>query len=80
MIELETGMVIYKKTCDEIVMDLQGNTQCINEHEEPWVVMDVMKDMYKLISLENQRTYKMYKKELEWLLRHGRVRIGKERA
>lgn len=80
MNELETGMVLYQKTSDEILMDLDGNTQAVNEHEEPWVVMDVMKDTYKLISLETQRTYKMYKKEFEWLLRHGRIRVGKERA
>ena len=80
MIEIETGMVLYQKTCDEIRMDLQGNTQAINEHEEPWVVVDVLKDTYKLMSLETQRTYRMYRKEFEWLLRHSRIRIGKERA
>ena len=80
MLPVEVGSVIYQKTSDEIQMSLDGTTTAINEHEEPWVIMDINKDTMNLVNLENGRKYKMYIKEFYYLVRHERIRISNEVA
>ena len=48
---------------DYFLFDLEGNFETINEHEEPWLVLDIKKDVYLLFNLKNQRKYKMHEKE-----------------
>lgn len=75
---IEIGNILYQKTSDEIRFDLEGNFETINEHEEPWLVLDIKKDVYLLFNLKNQRKYKMHEKELSWLLIHERIRVSEE--
>lgn len=79
---IDIGTVIYQKTSDEIQMSLEGDIMAINEHEEPWVVEDIniSKQILKLFNLKTQRIYKMYFKELNYLVRHERIRISNEVA
>ena len=80
MLPVDVGSVIYQKTSDEIQMSLDGDIQAINEHEEPWVIMDINKDTMNLYNLENGRKYKMYLREFYYLVRHDRIRISEEVA
>lgn len=80
MVQIDIGSVLYQKTSDEIKFDLEGNYETINEHEEPWVILDYKNNTYLLYNLKNQRKYKMQERELEWLLKHKRIRISKEKA
>ena len=80
MLPVDVGSVIYQKTSDEIQMSLDGDIQAINEHEEPWVIMDINKDTMNLYNLENGRKYKMYLREFYYLVRHDRIRITEEVA
>ena len=82
MLPIEVGTVLYQKTSEEIQMSLDGDITAIGEHEEPWVVKDINKSQQtlKLFNLKTQRTYKMYFKELNYLVRHMRIRISNEVA
>lgn len=82
MLPIEIGTVLYQKTSEEIQMSLEGDIKAIGEHEEPWVVEDinVSNQTLKLYNLKTQRTYKMYFKELNYLVRHFRIRISNEVA
>ena len=80
MLPVDVGSVIYQKTSDEIQMSLDGNITAINEHEEPWVIMDINKDTMNLYNLETGRKYKMYLREFYDLVRHDRIRITEEVA
>lgn len=80
MLPVDVGSVIYQKTSDEIQMSLDGDITAINEHEEPWVIMDINKDTMNLYNLENGRKYKMYLREFYYLVRHKRIRISNEVA
>lgn len=80
MFPIEIGTVLYQKTSDEIQMSLDGDITAINEHEEPWVIMDINKDTMNLYNLENGRKYKMYLREFYYLVRHDRIRISEEVA
>lgn len=79
---IEIGTVLYQKTSDEIQMSLDGDITAIGEHEEPWVVedIDVSNQKLKLFNLQTHRVYKMYFKELNYLIRHERIRISNEVA
>lgn len=89
---IEVGTIIYFKTCDEIRMDLKGNTKRINEHEVPYLVETIKVDRciknntyykstkYYLFNLINQKRIKAYKNELIYLLENNRIRISKERG
>ena len=82
MLPIEIGTILYQKTSEEIQMSLKGDITAIGEHEEPWVVEDIDngKQILKLYNLKTQRTYKMYFKELNYLVRHMRIRISNEVA
>lgn len=80
MLPVDVGSVIYQKTSDEIQMSLDGEITAINEHEEPWVIMDINKDTMNLYNLETGRKYKMYLREFYYLVRHDRIRISEEVA
>ena len=79
---IEVGQVIYQKTCDEIRMSLDGKITEVNPREEPWVILDidVSSQRFNLFNLQNQRKYKMYFKEFEYLLKIKRIRISSEVA
>lgn len=80
MLPVDVGSVIYQKTSDEIQMSLDGDITAINEHEEPWVIMDINKDTMNLYSLVTGRKYKMNLREFYYLVRHDRIRITEEVA
>lgn len=54
----------------------------VNPREEPWVILDidVSSQRFNLFNLHNQRKYKMYFKEFEYLLKIKRIRISSEVA
>lgn len=82
MLPIEIGTILYQKTSDEIQMSLEGDIEAINDHEEPWVVEDinVSRETLKLYNLQTGRVYRMYFKELNYLIRHFRIRISNEVA
>ena len=68
MKELTEGMVLIHETCDEILMDLRGNTQEVNPHIEHYLVKDVLKESYILYNLDKGYTWKVKKENMKlWL-------------
>lgn len=59
--EIKEGTILVQKTSDEILLDLDGRTQAINEHEEHWLVEETTKDKVKLYNLDSGSTWKLEK-------------------
>lgn len=70
--KLEIGMILEQETCDEILMDLKGNIQRVNPHIEHWVIEDITSKEYKLYNLDTQRTWKIKKIDMEYILYRGK--------
>lgn len=66
---LKVGTVLLQETSDEILMDLEGNTQAINQHIEHWLIEDIKLGKYKLYNLDTKRVWIIPYKELELMLR-----------
>ena len=52
---VNVGTVLLQNTCDEIAMDLDGNSRRINTHVEHWLVEDVRKEGFYLYNLDTKR-------------------------
>ena len=66
---LKVGTVLLQETSDEILMDLEGNTQAINQNTEHWLIEDIKLGKYKLYNLDTKRVWNIPHKELELMLR-----------
>ena len=66
---LKVGTVLLQETSDEILMDLEGHTQAINQHIEHWLIEDIKLGKYKLYNLDTKRVWIIPYKELELMLR-----------
>lgn len=66
---IKEGTILEQETCDEILMDLHGNTQGVNEHIEHWLVKDETSNGYVLYNLDTQRTWKVKKNDMRLWLR-----------
>lgn len=64
MEKLKEGMVLEQDTCDEIHIDLYGNTRRINEHTEHWLIKDITTNYYVLYNLDNQRIWRIPKEDM----------------
>ena len=87
MEKLKEGMVLEQDTCDEIQIDLYGNTRRINEHTEHWLIKDITANYYVLYDLDTQRTWRIKKEEMKYFLAENKklnirpmLRISKEVA
>ena len=69
MYSLKVGTVLLQETSDEILMDLEGHTQAINQHIEHWLIEDIKLGKYKLYNLDTKRVWIIPYKELELMLR-----------
>lgn len=66
---LKVGTVLLQETSDEILMDLEGHTQAINQHTEHWLIEDIKLGKYKLYNLDTKRVWIIPHKELELMVR-----------
>ena len=79
-IEIEEGMVLEQDTCDEIWLDLNGNSKRINPHTEHLLVKDVSKEYITLYNLDTQRTHKIKKDDMKYYIIGGIYKMSNEVA
>ena len=62
------GDVLIQHTCDAIAMDLNGNSERINPHDEHWLIEDIRKEGFKLYNLDTQRKMILSREDMNiWL-------------
>lgn len=65
---LDIGTVLLHRTCDEIRIDLNGNTEGINEHMEHYVIEDITSKTYNLYNLDRGNTWRIEKEKMKYYL------------
>ena len=68
--------IIYIKTCDEILLSLDGRSEERGVKWQPWVILEDRKYTHKLYNLENRKTREMSK--MEYLFLRDKCKTLKE--
>ena len=78
MAEIKEGMILYYYTCDDIELDLDGNTREVNCKIEHYLVQDIRKEKVMLYNLDNARVWNIEKNILSTFLYLGKMKVSQE--